>query len=243
MEYRIDWNCKLLPFENDPCTTAADAAYALELLHDQFGFSKFLMMSEWSMDHESIRAHQIRCAAMQNALSTTLAKTRKLKYATAAHLLPDLSKEIGLERLTLGAQRYLPILLPISAYEEWIDTELNALLYQRHFQLMFLSFDYAAILYPQSILEKLMRIPHAIYQFSIKSLEISTICDLVRTLLRKNATVVLGTGVAHPQKLTEYRAEQIEAAALCHLSKAELQTLLRGGRTFWASIHSPAVAR
>jgi hypothetical protein len=61
--------------------------------------------------------------------------------------------------------------MPICDYADWIDFELNRLLYRAHFKrLLFTSFDICINLYPGDVLEKLMRIPHSVFQFHYHAL-------------------------------------------------------------------------
>lgn len=236
MIYEIDWNCKMLPIPCDQTSDAKSICRELESLHERFGFSKFLMTPTYFCERESVQAFCIRKDAMRSEILTCLSKGLHLKFASSVQLSPAISLEKGLERLALTANHYLPLTLPMEAYGDWIDFELNRLLYKRHLRLMLQSFEYAMILYPKDILEKLLRIPNAVYQFNYKGLLIPEVCDTVRMMLRKNTPLLLGSGIDHPQKVASYDLEDFQAFALQNLSESEFQTLLRNGRNLWSSI-------
>jgi hypothetical protein len=236
MFYEVDWNCKMLPIPCDPTSNAQSTCRELASLHERFGFSKFLMTPTYLCERESVQAFCIRKNAMEREIRAFLPKSLRLKFASSVQLSRGISLEKGLEHLALTPNHYLPITLPMEAYGDWIDFELNQLLYKRHLRLMLQSFEYAMILYPKDVLEKLLRVPNAIYQFNYKGLLIPKVCDTVRTMLRKNAPVLLGSGIDHPQKVASYDLEDFQASALQNLSESEYQILLRNGRNFWSSI-------
>ena len=153
----MDWNCRLLPTGFFPEEAARKNAEAITQMQERFGFGSFCMMADFDHTKESVSEFFLRHKHSLSLLKDYLPHTIKLFSGAAALLSPALSEVNDLSRLKLCKTEYLPLSMPVCAYAEWMDTELNHLLYKSHHALLFLSFERCMLLYPREITEKLRK--------------------------------------------------------------------------------------
>jgi hypothetical protein len=122
--------------------------------------------------------------------------------------------------------------MPLTEYDDRIDLELNQLLYKRKITPLFLSFELCAILYPKEIVEKLLRIPYAAYQFNYKALQNPEICRMIFSLLSKS-TVLLGTSLNRPEKIEFYEFSHYIDCGNRLLHKRFFEILPKRNLTCW----------
>lgn len=233
MAYLVDWNFQILPslVGNDPHMEKSISAMQS---FAQSGIHRFLLLASFDPSSGTpISLHLLRLKKYSTALRKSLPKTLSLQTASRTTLREGLSGMSDLELLCHKKTGYLPLDLPIAAYEDWIDVELNRLLYKKHQKLLFLSFELALILYPDEVIQKLMRIESAAFQFGYKSLDQPAVQGAIKSLLRRKKPVLLGTGRDHfEEAFASEIPEKLKTAKACFLP-AEWVALLRSNRRFW----------
>ena len=88
-------------------------------------------------------------------------------------------------------------------------------------------------MYPTEILDKLMRIPHAVFQFHYHALADADARSLMVKLLRQNQTVLLGSEVNTLGKTYFFDFPYYLESATKHMTVADFQTILRQNQNFW----------
>ena len=213
----IDWNCHLLADKHEVLNPARDTLDTLSFLRTYRGFHTFCMMPAFYPSLDTVPMFLRRREKSVEEVVSLYEQDRKdgrdsacesLKLLLGARVCLEkgVHEVESLKRLSIpyGSYRYLAIQLPMTPFEDWIDFELNRILYKLDLKLMFVSFERCCILYPNEILEKLYRIPNAIFQFNYRSLSIPRIQDVIRILLRANATIVFGTALDSEYKACRY---------------------------------------
>lgn len=231
MSYLLDWNFEILPslYGSDPHTEVSLTAMQA---FSTIGIHRFLLLAPYDPTRP-IALHLHQRNAYASILKKELPKTLSLQVASRTTLREGLSGMSGLESLCHPKTGYLPLNLPFSVYEDWMDAELNRLLYRRHQKLLFLSFETALILYPQEFIEKLMRIESAAFQFGYASLDQPSVQNAIKRLLHMKKPVLFGTGQSHFDKAYILAfCEKLEAAKAA-FSKESWAALLRANRQFW----------
>ena len=226
-EKLTDGCCRLVP---DASLTPERAAAAINDLRTRFGFDRFYLSFDYCADRESVTAFRLRTDRAVSALRKNLPRTVRLIPMAALQLSPALSQNAELERLRLADSGYLPLALPLISYADWIDTELNRLLYKRHLSPLFLSFELCTVLYPPDVIEKLTRIGNAAFQFGYKSLCDPAVCKIISTLLRRGNPVLLGTSANTPEKVNAFDLAYYRECAFRHLKSADYRSLLEQSR-------------
>jgi len=229
MEQYLDWNCRLLCSQ----TTADETASALQEMSDRFGYKRFCLMQDFHANTESIAAFLIRRERTMHELKPLLPRTLHVRHAPCVHLCKHLTEEAALERLTITKERLLPLQMPLTEYDDWIDLELNHLLYKKKITPLFLSFELCMVLYPEDIVQKLLRIPYAAYQFNYKSLQDPKNCQTIFKLLSKSP-VLLGTAINTPEKINRYELPYYLEKGNQFLHKRFFDLLLEQNRAYWS---------
>ena len=234
MDYYVDWNCRLMPAMKGSVQSPEDAVTAMLELSQKFHLTRFCMMPEFDPLSESVSMFLLRRDQSEKQLCDILPKELKVKYAAGIHLVPNLHQETNLKKLLFTKDGYLPIILPITDYADWIDLELNRLLYHSSYQkLLFLSCDIYEKLYPKEAMERLFRIKHAVYQFNFQALTDPFFCKRISTLLQEKKTVLLGTSLNTVGKIFHYDLACNQKSAMDLLSVADFQRMLHANRAFW----------
>ena len=228
-----DWNCRLLPGGLFPELSASQNADAIKWLQSRYHFSRFCMMADYDCKKESVTEFILKRDRALRLLRDALPENTKLIAAGSALLVTDLSTVAELDRLTLPSGRFLPLSMPIGAYADWMDTELNRLLYKRHLSPLFLSFERCILLYSPEIVKKLLRVPHAAFQFGFHTLADPKITRVMSALLEKRTTVLLGSGLGAPQKLSTFDFDYYREQAKVNLDVADIQQLFHISHVFY----------
>ena len=197
-----DWNCQLLPSAWDERRSPRRIACALEEMYLRHGITHFHLMPAYDLKRESVSAFLHRTERMKESLSPHLPSVISLHVGSTVSLSPSISDLRSLDRLRYRSS--LCVSLPLCSYADWIDQELNALLFRRRLPLAFFSFEKAVILYPKEIVEKLLRIKGAAFQFSFRSLQEPAVLSVIQSLLKEHKTVLLGTEINAPEKIGLY---------------------------------------
>ncbi|MBE6589974.1 MAG: hypothetical protein E7643_07325 [Ruminococcaceae bacterium] len=223
-----DWNCKLHTHEHH--TALSDS---LLLMHERFAIKRFCFMTEYDPSTSSLASFRIQRERFLSSLRESLPASFKINYTAAVRLTPHLSEVAELNRLTATADSLLPIVLPLESYTDWMDKELNHLLYKRHMKPLFLSFELYPILYPLDVTERLLRIPDAAYQFNYKAFANPSSARMISTLLQRGATVLLGTASNSVEKLLHYEYDYYLELAKEVLSPSEYSFLMKRNKALW----------
>ena len=228
MNFNTDWNCKLHTQQD-----VKDIANTLLWMREHHSISRVCFMVDFDATCASYSAFLIQKARFINELSLHLPSSFKINYTAAVHLTPHVSKIAELDRLTATANSLLPLSLPLGSYADWIDTELNHLLYRRRISPLFLSFELYPILYPQDALERLLRIPNAAYEFNYKAFSNPACVRMISSLLQRGAPVLLGTHCTLVEKLTLYDLDHFKELAKETLDPTEYLLLTKHNKQLW----------
>ena len=236
----VDWNCRLHLQMCSHWNSPQQICNQLSAMYTKFGFTNFSLLCDYCHTSESVSAFLIRLERMEKELRSYLPTPLHIRLQASVLLTPNLCDVVDIHRLCLRHNGYLPILLPLSSYADWIDKELNHLLYHRGILPLFLSFERAIRLYPQEITEKLLRIPRAAFQFAYHDLQNENVAQAVTALLRQNTSIFLGTGLTQAPKIDTYDFPNWEECVNPLLSHDDMATLLRENRMHWSrsSIHT-----
>ncbi len=232
MAYLTDWNFQIIPpLVGDLSSGISLSVSAMQTSFDRFGVRKFLLLALYD-PRLPLSLHLLKRSSYCKLLQKQLPKPLILQTASRTILREGLSGNDALKRLCHKQSGFLPLCLPISAYEDWIDAELNRLLYRSHQKLLFLSFEQALILYTQNVIEKLLRIEHAAFEFGYRSLSDPRVVRTIKCLLNAKKPVLLGTGC---NQIDKYLSDDLLCdldAAKALFSKPEWDALLQSNRKF-----------
>ena len=234
MEYLVDWNCHLMPGMREHVTDPNETIQTMQLLFERFAFTHFCLMPEYDCTREPISVFLLRFFRATELLKSTV-KPQMLvwHFQPCVMLAQNLHLTENLVKLTTKVGTYLPIHMPIADYSDWIDFELNRLLYQRKVNLWFVSFEQCVLLYPPEVIEKLINIQNAVYQFAYKSLINPNIARVVKKLVKSNKTVLFGSMVDCLERAYQFDFPYYEKTASELLTPAVYQTVIRQNRYFW----------
>lgn len=199
-----DWNCRLLPGMFEHVWTAEECLKVLSLLSERTTINRFCFMPDYDCSAESVSVFLIRLQRALDEVQPLLPKNLHVCACGRAALLPGLSQTEHLDRLILPRTDYLPIFLPLTGYRDYMDVELNRLLYHSKFRLLFTSFDHYPVLYPPDMIDRLIRLPNVAYQFNYKSLSNPQMIQTLKVLLQRNAPILFGTSVNCMEKAAFY---------------------------------------
>ena len=223
-----DWNSNILSFMRAPDGDVNTALEALSFMKERFDVTEHLAMPCFDFTKESVAAFCIRRDASFTRLKDDLPKGVKVSVASVSLLDEGLCDCYQLDRLLLSKkERILGVQLPLSADTDVLDREINHLLYKGKYRLFLASFDLALLLYPKEFTERLMRIRGAVYQFNYRALAQTTVCNSIRTLLERRATVLLGSSLTSIDKLWHYEMPYYIECAKAYFSDREQRNLFQ----------------
>ena len=229
MDHLVDWSFRLVSGENFPL----EAVQAMEHLCERFGISRFAVIPEFDARLCSVPMFLLQSEHSIDRLREVLPAHLRIKLLPRAYLSKGLAKTEWLYRLSFGRDRYLALQLPWGEYEEWIDNELHQLLYLHRYRLFLTSCELYSTFYSKEIVEKLFRIPKAVYQFNYRALTDADTCRYISKMIGQGQTVLLGTGLTTLGKAWQYDLSHYQKAATKNLSVADYQKLLHQDRAFW----------
>lgn len=242
----LDWNCHLLSGIHETLTNSEECAEAIRYLNEHKNIRTFCMMPTFLPFCDSVASFRLRrdrsLQRLSEAISASAPPTEGLSGGIKPYRIlsgvcvaiePGAFEIEHLDRLAVpfANDRYLPIRLPVSDFADWIDFEINRLLYRAGLHLWFVSFEIACLFYPPEIIKKLARIPNSVFQFSYQSLENPSVCGVIRLLLSKRATVLLGSSVDCLQKSYWFDIEYYLQTAKRFFTPAEYAQLLKYNQT------------
>ena len=229
----VDWSCRMLPKLNTELLDAKQAADAIKEISVRFGFSHLAMVAEYDCVQESVPLFLLRANSSFQKLRAELGKTVSIKPFYRAILLPGLYETADLDRLLLPHTKLLPICFPIGTYQDWMDLEINRLLYKKKYRLLFTSFELAILFFSIEQIHKLMRISGAVFQFNYKALTDPAVCQIIKLLLDQDATVLLGSSLTSPEKAYFYDLDFYLQEVQKLLPSRSYRKLLAQNQAFW----------
>ena len=228
-----DWNCHLLSGMREGVHTPQETIEALSVLRDH-GIDRFCLMPNYTPSLEPVSRFLLRRDLAYSRLLPLLPQGMKTRIAARVELESGLHLVEHLDRLCFTNHNYLALKMPICSYADWIDYELNRLLYRTHIKrLIFTSFDTCIHLYPTDVLEKLTRIPYSVFQFHYHALADADSRAFMTKLLRQNQTVLLGSEINALSKTYFFEFPYYIESASCHMTVSDFQTILRQNQNFW----------
>lgn len=239
MERLVDWNCHLLPTMRGYVSNSEEALQAICLLYERYGFTHFHMMPEFDATREPVSIFLLRYKrALELFTPKSINRHIHIRSNPCVILSEGLHQTDGLDKLLIKNRAYLPLHMPITDYSDWIDLELNRLLFRKRFGLWFTSFEQAVLLYPQKALETMTNIQDAVFQFSYKALVNPKVSLVVQRLVKNNRVVLLGSGVDCLERAYQFDYTYYQQIATEQLSDAVYQTVLRRNHYFWTKVFS-----
>lgn len=229
MEHLVDWSFRVTAGEAYP----HEAIQAMEHLNERFGVSRFAVMPEYDARLCSVPLFLLRLARDADRLREALPSHLKIKLLPRVYLSKGLARTEHLNRLSFGKYRYLALQLPWGEYEDWMDTELHRLLYECGYRLLLTSCELYPAFYASETVERLFRIPQAVYQFNYRALADADSRRYISKMIGQDQKVLLGTGLTTLGKAWQYELSHYQKAATNHLSVADCQRLLHQSRVFW----------
>ncbi len=202
-EHLIDRNCRLLSRGYVDTHDATEAMEAMALLSEECSFSRFCLTLPFDASCESVSAFLIRRCRVEDAFLPLITQEKRftVEVTPAVLLVPHLHEERGLERLCLSQGGYLPLCLPLGSLPEWADFELNRLLFKAHMnKLLFLSFDRVSLFYTEETVDRLLRIPNAVFQMRYPT---GAPSELLLKMEKRKTNTVFGTEIS--SLLSAYR--------------------------------------
>ncbi len=233
MDFYIDWSCQLLPITANHKEDASFCLQSLSALKEAHSFTHFCLVNTYDASNDPLAVFLLHQRLTREALCKILPKDLSVSFSTRALLNPELAQESELEKLLLPHSNCLPVLLPLGAYPDWVDATLNQLLYKRRLRLLLTSFELYPIFYPQDVINRLLRIEGAIYQFNFRALSDTRMRACITTLLERKATVLLGTSLDQPEKIYFYEQAYYLECAKRFLDPLLYQRLMYVNKSFW----------
>ena len=242
--YYIDWNCHLLPGIHETLTDFDESASAMRYMYSYQQIRTFSLMPTFWPFRDSVSIFTLKRDRMLQGLVRSLEKSFtddpifneqpprqpiRLLCGACVAIEQGCHTVDRLDKLTVSFNgvRYLPIILPVSDFADWIDYEINRLLYRAGLKLWFTSFELACMFYPDEIIQKLCRISGAVFQFGYRSLEDVSVRRVIKILLHNRATVLLGTSLDRLEKSYRYDLAYSLELAKTDFTPKEFQTLLK----------------
>ena len=233
----IDWNCGLLSsIRIDVPNSEAEALEALRFMANEYSITRFCMMPLFDARKEPVSVFLLKRAAYIDRLSGAIPKEISVKYASKVLLCKGLSKVPNLEKLAAETGGYLPLMLPITSYEVWIDQELNQLLYKRKLKLLLISCEIYPTIYPAEIVEKLFRMQNTVFLFQYRVFSDVKLSKLVLNMCKLDRSVLFGSEVNNLYKAWNFPLAAYRTQATSLFSKAEMQKLDHFSNVFWSAL-------
>lgn len=229
-----DWNCELLSgVRVSEDLDVSETIETMQFMRENHGFSRFCMMPIYDCVKEPVSIFLVKRTSYENAVSCQLPTSLFVRYSAKVLLRKGLSEIADLKKLTDQTAGYLPLMMPVAEYRDWIDEELNQLLYKKHFKLLIMSCELIPYLYPKEATERIFRIKNAAYQFQYSSLAEPKIRRLVYNLLHSGKTVLLGSGISSLRGAWNFDLPYYRACAKELFLKSELEITEQFCRYFW----------
>lgn len=225
-ESYTDWNCQLLPSMGGRTTRPEQALKTMQYLYDRFSLRHYCMMPLFDTQTETVNHFLKRKKLAADSLCAQLPRGLKISSFSRALMVPGLYETPSLHRLQIPKTTYLPIFFPLIPYADWMDEEINHLLYKAKVDLLFTSFELCTVLYPEEIVQRLLRIRYAAYQWNYRALADPKLCAMIAQLLMQGKTVLLGTSLDGIEKAYRYEMDHYLSCAKRNLPSVLYQELI-----------------
>ncbi len=236
MSSHLDWNCGLFPRGLDAMSPPSYPSIydGLTVLRDRFHIKRFCFSALYDPHYESVNAHLLRRYRTEERTKNALSDMKlKMKMMSVVPLTEGLSQVPDLDRLYVFGGTHLPVTLPIYGMCDWLDLELNSMLYKSKHKLFFTSFDRAFGLYPREFVEKCIRISKAVFQISFSSLANKPFAYMVRAAIREKVPFLLGSELQTGADACFYEFDYYMQCAEQHLTRQTLERLLELNYQYW----------
>ncbi len=178
---------------------------ALSLMKERWGLDRFYMPRLYDPDRYSIPLFCARIKDAEKRIKSMAPQGTSCSLVPLVLAVPQLWEVPDLDRLLFHkSNRILAIRLPTGDLRDWVEPEISRLLYKRKYRLWFHSFEYAVLCYPEETILRLSRIKDGIFSFGYRSLCQEKILHVIKAMLQNNATVLLGSGIVHLDKIYYY---------------------------------------
>ncbi len=188
----IDYNNHCLPYMSDGAATAEESAILLRELKNQNIINVFITPTYYNTG-ETVRAFIERRNNSFKLLSGRIPRGMHIHLTAKVLFMQDTLDNLYISRLTYKKTSYLFLELPSMVDLSWLEYELFYLLHKAKFIPIFTNFDFYRKAYDDNIYSSLMKIPYAIYQFNVNSLNIKENINNINKLCTNRQTVVFGT--------------------------------------------------
>lgn len=189
-----DAHVHLLPGMDNGPANPAEALAMLRMMQDS-GTHRAVITPHFYHDQETVTAFLARRKEALRSLMTIADPIQRFVFLLSAevHISPGVSRLPLLERLLIPHTRFLPVELPLGALEDFAIRELSHLIHKRNIQPIICQCERHFILYSQPDYEKLISLPHTLYEFSANALFNDDVVTKIVRLITSNHTVLLGS--------------------------------------------------
>ena len=231
----FDYNSFLLPGFRDAAKNEKVALQIMELLYEKYGVTHYHLTPLFDFTKDTVLSFLLKRHQAISKLQTTdrISKSIKLHFGATAELRPGLWQTDGLEKLCYGNTRILPLRFPLGPYQDWMDQELNRLLYHNGYSLLFTAFELSLLFFERDTIERLLRIQGTAFHFNYRGLVQPTVQEMIKRLLEKQSPVLFGTQLSSVEKACYYEMDHYLSVLKSALTPREHQYLWEQQRVFW----------
>ncbi len=228
-----DWDACFLPGMPENLLAPSQSAEILCEMVERFSVNRFFMTPQYDCSMESVAEFLLRRNRAFKSLQALLPPNVFIKPGVRVVMCPELLQTPDLEKLLLFGNRYLPLLLPINFYEDWMDQLINYLLYKKKFRLMFYNVETAVTMYKKEPLERMLKLPYALYHFGYRAFSDPKIAKIIDALQKRNVPVLFGTGIKDIEKVYFYEFDYYIDCAEKLLPLFRRDWLIRKSKQLW----------
>ncbi len=229
----VDWNCDVLKIHETIAQPIQNAVPDTLLYLRRNGIYRVCLTPTYFHTEMSVALFFVWRDMAYKTVESLFPEDVKVRLETSVMLAPNLHQCSALKKLLLSKRHYLMLRMP-QHYEDWMDYELNRLLYHTKFnKLLFSSFENCIAHYSEEQTQRLMRIRNAAFQFSYSALSDPAVCEIIHQLLSKKQIILLGSGIDSVAKSKQFSLSEALSAAQKHLTEAEIERILLQTKYFW----------
>ncbi len=233
MQELVDWNCHLLPGMGEGVASATQSIKAMQYLYRQYGINRFCMMPQFDPTYEPLSVFLLRVESAKTQLHLPSRAPIRICCHPRVHLISDLHLCEEIQQLRFGINGYLPLMLPITEAPDYLEFEINRLLYKRHFKLWFSDFEKAILLYPPEVIERLCHVKDTVFQFGWRSLCEPAVREAIKQMRINKVHVVFGSSVGSLEDAHNFRYLRYQKAATDSFSAAAYRSLILRSSYLW----------
>ena len=204
-----DYHNHALPGMHDGPSTVEDSIALLTAMR-QAGVSRVLLTPTYRPFFESVRRFKQRRAKAWNSISRHCPHDMRIQLGALVALEAECCSSPEISHLALPHTPYLLLELPLASFPDWFDYEMHLLMHRRKLKPIFAGFERCMVVYSEAEVDHLLRIPGAVYQFGMRSLEREQVQAVIAKLQKMGKTVLFGTGVHSCTCRVEDTANQLQ---------------------------------